>query len=135
MIVWRDSYNVGVGIVDQQHKDLLDKLNEFLDACMKQKGKDQIIETLTFLKNYTVEHFKDEEELMLKYQFPEYAEHKQEHDDFVKIVLDLEEGIKVKGPTILTTLKLNRTLTDWLITHISVNDAKIGEYLRTKAVS
>lgn len=130
MIAWRETYNIGVSQVDEQHQRLVVKLNEFLDACIQQKGKENIIETLAFLKEYTVEHFRDEEEIMLKYNFPEYAEHKKDHDDFVAVVEELEQSIVNQGATILSTLKLNKTLTDWLLTHISKSDMKIGQYLR-----
>lgn len=130
MIAWRETYNIGVGEVDQQHQELVVKLNEFLDACIQQKGKEQIVQTLTFLKEYTVEHFRSEEEIMLKYNFPEYQEHKKDHDDFVATVIELEKSIVAQGATVLSTLKLNRTLTDWLLTHISKSDMKIGQYLR-----
>jgi hemerythrin len=130
VIAWRETYNIGVDVVDHQHQELVVKLNEFLDACIQQKGKEQIMETLSFLKEYTVEHFKSEEELMLKHNYPEYLEHKKDHDDFVASVIELEQGIMTQGATILSTLKLNRTLTDWLLTHISKSDMKIGQYLR-----
>lgn len=135
MIAWREHYNIGVDEVDQQHQALVVKLNEFLEACIQQKGKDKIMETLSFLKEYTVEHFRTEEEIMEKYSFPEYAAHKKEHDDFIDTVVDLENSIMNQGATILSTLKLNRTLTDWLLTHISKSDVKIGEFLHnTKQV-
>lgn len=130
MIAWRETYNIGVDEVDHQHQELVVKLNEFLDACIQQKGREQIIETLSFLKEYTVEHFRSEEEIMKKHNFPEYLEHKKEHDDFVATVIELEQNIINQGATILSTLKLNRTLTDWLLTHISKSDMKIGQYLR-----
>jgi hemerythrin len=130
MISWRETYNIGVDEVDQQHQELVVKLNEFLDACIQQKGKDKIMETLAFLRDYTVEHFRSEEEIMLKYNYPEYADHKKDHDDFVASVLELEAGIENQGATVVTTLKLNRTLTDWLLSHISKSDMKIGQFLR-----
>jgi hemerythrin len=130
MISWRETYNIGVDEVDQQHQELVVKLNEFLDACIQQKGKDKIMETLAFLRDYTVEHFRSEEEIMLKYNYPDYAEHKKDHDDFVASVLELEASIQNQGATVVTTLKLNRTLTDWLLSHISKSDMKIGQFLR-----
>ena len=88
------------------------------------------METLAFLRDYTVEHFRSEEEIMLKYNYPDYAEHKKDHDDFVASVLELEASIQNQGATVVTTLKLNRTLTDWLLSHISKSDMKIGQFLR-----
>lgn len=130
MISWRETYNIGIDEVDQQHQELVVKLNEFLDACIQQKGKEKIMETLAFLRDYTVEHFRTEEAIMLKHNYPEYVEHKKDHDDFVASVLELEASIQNQGATVVTTLKLNRTLTDWLLSHISKSDMKIGQFLR-----
>ncbi|AHV97561.1 MULTISPECIES: bacteriohemerythrin [Paenibacillus] len=129
MITWRESYEIGVEKIDCQHRQLLVKLNEFFDACSNQQGREKIEETLKFLKDYTIEHFGSEEDLMSDIHFPELSEHQKEHADFVKTVLELEEMVKTKGVSVLTTIKLNRTLTDWLLNHINKCDRLIGDYL------
>lgn len=133
MIAWKESYDIGVEKIDCQHRQLLAKLNEFFEACSKQQGKEQIEETLKFLKEYTLEHFSNEEELMADIDFPELAEHHKTHAEFVKTVLELEETLKTKGPSVLSTIKLNRTLTDWLLNHINKCDKLIGEYMATRS--
>lgn len=130
MITWRDTYNVGVKQIDDQHQELVQRLNEFMEACTNQKGKEKIQETLGFLKAYTVEHFRDEEKLMSSVKYPELPAHKKEHDDFVRVIDDLLEQVNAQGISILTTIKLNRTLVDWLINHIQRNDGKVGEFIR-----
>jgi hemerythrin len=132
VIEWKDSYDIGVEKIDCQHRQLLAKLNEFFDACSKQQGKEKIEETLKFLKEYTIEHFSNEEQLMEEIDFPELAEHRQTHADFVKVVLELEETVKTKGVSVLSTIKLNRTLTDWLLNHIHKCDKLIGECMATR---
>lgn len=132
MIDWKDSYNIGVEKIDCQHRQLLVKLNEFFDACTNQKGKEKIEETLRFLKEYTIEHFGSEEQLMADIEFPELAEHRKIHAEFVQTVLELEESVKTKGVSVLSTIKLNRTLTDWLLTHISKCDQLIGDCIAGK---
>ncbi|MNN64249.1 Bacteriohemerythrin [compost metagenome] len=108
------------------------KLNEFFDACTNQKGKEKIEETLRFLKEYTIEHFGSEEQLMADIDFPELAEHQKTHAEFVQTVLELEESVKTKGVSVLSTIKLNRTLTDWLLSHISKCDQLIGDCIASK---
>ncbi|CQR55705.1 hemerythrin family protein [Paenibacillus sonchi] len=132
MINWKDSYDIGVEKIDCQHRQLLVKLNEFFEACTNQQGKEKIEETLKFLKEYTLEHFSDEEHLMQDIDFPELAEHRKTHAEFVKTVLDLEESIKSKGVSVLSTIKLNRTLTDWLLNHINKCDKLIGQCIASK---
>ncbi|OKP66529.1 hemerythrin [Paenibacillus helianthi] len=132
MINWKDSYDIGVEKIDCQHRQLLVKLNEFFDACTNQQGKEKIEETLKFLKDYTLEHFSDEEKLMQDIEFPELTEHRKTHAEFVQTVLDLEESIKTKGISVLSTIKLNRTLTDWLLNHINKCDKLIGQCMASK---
>ncbi|MBP2111043.1 bacteriohemerythrin [Paenibacillus silagei] len=132
MISWKDSYDIGVEKIDCQHRQLLVKLNDFFDACSNQQGKEKIEETLRFLKDYTVEHFGSEEQLMKDIDFPELTEHQKTHAEFVQTVLELEETIKTKGVSVLSTIKLNRTLTDWLINHIHKCDKLIGGCIAAK---
>lgn len=107
-------------------------LNDFLEACTQQKGKEKVEETLDFLISYTVKHFHDEEVLMKNANYPEYAGHKREHEQFVQDVAAIQQQIKDKGASVLTTIKLNRTLVDWLINHIQKNDQQMGDYLQAR---
>lgn len=135
MIAWRDSYDIGVESIDCQHRQLLAKLNEFFEACVNQQGRDKIMETLGFLKEYTIEHFGNEEALMESIDFPELNAHRKIHADFVRTVLEIEETVKTKGTSVLSTMKLNRTLTDWLTEHITRCDKLIGECISRKDAS
>jgi hemerythrin len=131
VIIWRDSYRVGVKQIDDQHQELVVRLNDFMEACTQQKAKEKIEETLEFLKAYTIEHFQDEEKLMKSVSFPEYEEHKKEHDSFVQVIEQLIEQVKGQGTSILATIKLNRLLVDWLLNHIQRNDVKVGEFIKS----
>ncbi|WP_379127182.1 bacteriohemerythrin [Paenibacillus sp. sgz500958] len=135
MISWKDSYNIGVETIDCQHRQLLVRLNDFFEACTNQQGKEKIDETLKFLKEYTIEHFGSEEQLMKDIDFPELKEHQETHAEFVKTVLELEEAINTKGVSILSTIKLNRTLTDWLLNHINKCDQLIGDCIAKRNAS
>lgn len=130
VIIWRDSYNVGVKLIDEQHQELVVRLNDFMEACTQQKAKEKIEETLEFLKTYTIGHFQDEEELMKNVHYPEYEEHKKEHDSFIQVIEQLIEQVKGQGTSILATIKLNRLLVDWLLNHIQRNDVKVGEFIK-----
>ncbi|WP_052339540.1 bacteriohemerythrin [Gorillibacterium massiliense] len=132
MITWREELNIGIDIVDEQHQELVRRMNEFMTACTQKQGKEVIEETLRFLASYVVEHFHDEEQLMARSQFPEYEQHREEHERFVADVNALLSQIETSGVSVLTTIKLNRTLVDWLINHIQKNDQTFGDYLKEK---
>lgn len=132
MINWKESLEIGVEQIDCQHRQLLAKLNEFFEACSNQSAKEKIEETLRFLKEYTLEHFSSEENLMEDIDFPELANHQKLHADFINKVLELEQSYQAQGPSVLTTIRLNRTLTDWLTSHITKCDKLIGQYMQTR---
>ena len=88
-ITWDSSYEVGIEIVDKQHRHLVDLTNELYNACigerdeLDQKFKDVMKE----LVEYVMVHFRDEEKIMEGIRYPKFKEHKQKHEDFVKTIL------------------------------------------------
>ena len=44
--------------IDEQHKALIQAFNDLHVAMKQGKGKEEVGRTLTFLKDYTVTHFK-----------------------------------------------------------------------------
>jgi hemerythrin len=132
MIKWTESLSIGNETIDSQHKELIQKINDVLEACNRQQGKEKVVEVMQFLKDYTVKHFKDEENLMKKYQYPMYEEHKKIHEDLVKKVEDLDERIKREGVSLSVVMTVNKTLVDWFVNHISKEDKKVGEYIKNR---
>lgn len=57
------------------------------------KAKTTLDEILRQLIQYTSTHFKSEEILFAKYDFPESEKHTAEHEDFVKEVLSFKENL------------------------------------------
>ncbi|MBE3578630.1 bacteriohemerythrin [Caldanaerobacter subterraneus] len=129
---WTESLSIGNETIDSQHKELIRKINDVLEACNRQQGKEKVVEVMQFLKDYTVKHFKDEENLMKKYQYPMYEEHKKIHEDLVKKVEDLDERIKREGVSLSVVMTVNKTLVDWFVNHINKEDKKVGEYIKNR---
>jgi len=116
--------------IDEQHKALIQAFNE-LHAAMKQgKGKDEVGRTLLFLKDYTVTHFKMEEDLMAKSAYPKAQRHQELHREFVKQAEALVDQFN-KG-TALITLPVMNFIEGWLIEHIQGEDFRLAEFLRGK---
>lgn len=127
MILWKDEYKIGIDLVDSQHERLFElagiiydlvKINEDIDKY------DQIIEVLQELKDYTVFHFQEEEEYMLKINYPKFLSHKMLHKEFVAKVSSVN----------ITSLDDNQTeyllemltfVLDWLQNHILKVDKQI----------
>ena len=120
---WEKKYEVGIPKVDDQHRTLVDMLNN-LNAAKKTEQAPQVIEqTLRGLLNYTKTHFADEETAMRDAKYPELARHRLEHLDLTDQVMLLQKEAPV-------TFELLSFMSDWLKFHICDSDRKFGAYLQ-----
>jgi hemerythrin len=128
---WTPDLETGNNLIDSEHKELFRAINDLLTACKSGQGKTALEKTLDFLSSYTVKHFGDEENLQVKYGYPDYPNHKQLHTAFVKFVHDLCAKIKAQGPTTVLLGQVTTGVGDWLINHIKREDVKVSAHLRT----
>jgi hemerythrin len=120
-------------MIDTQHKQLIQAINDLLDACSSGQGRAKLDSTLAFLASYTAKHFSDEEKLQQQSKYPDYANHKKLHDGFKKVVSDLSRELKTEGPTITLVSKVNSSIGGWLVTHIKREDTKVAAHIRSQS--
>ena len=83
-------------------------------------------------QDYTSKHFGDEEALQLRYKYPDYANHKQYHEGFKRVVRELAEQLNKEGPTVVLVGKVNSSIAGWLINHIKREDVKVAAHVRAQ---
>jgi hemerythrin len=132
---WDASLEVGNLMIDDQHRQLIDALNNFLTAHAEKKSNDELKKSLNFLNDYTIKHFFEEEQLQKKYEYPDYENHKKFHDGLKKVVRDLQVQLIMKGPSESLYEDVKVKVGDWLISHIKTQDTRIGAHLRSKGVA
>ena len=115
---WRNDYNTGNALIDSQHQRLFDTVNRLYDAMQEGHGQDILSEILDEMAAYTKEHFRDEEDLMLKHNYPHYEDHKLKHQSLIQELNVLRH--KFHTPDL--TKEVSRFLTGWLIHHIKDED-------------
>ncbi|MCX8027332.1 MAG: bacteriohemerythrin [Thermodesulfovibrionales bacterium] len=128
LIQWNDDLLVGIKEVDEQHKGLVEIINNLYDAMKGDENKDFIKEIISKLKDYTIFHFDNEEKLMQRHKYPAFAEHSGKHKDFCTKVFAIERDLH-SGKVNLSMEILN-FLSNWLITHIHGTDKKFGEFFK-----
>ncbi|MBM7563062.1 bacteriohemerythrin [Fusibacter tunisiensis] len=132
MFIWKKEFELGIKSIDEQHKCLLDlgnRINELLvNHDDDDDNYDEIYEVIEELRAYTVYHFNTEEELFLKYNYPEYHAHKKEHDDFVAFLKSVNpEDIDENQKGFLK--KLLAQIVQWVFKHIITTDYMYKDYL------
>ena len=126
MIRWQDKYALGVVEIDEQHRKLFEIAGE-IEALLNDNfitdKYDDIVAILGELKDYTIQHFKDEEEFMLSNKFPMFLTHKMMHNDFVEKIESIDLS-KVDNEQNLYLKEILNFVAEWLVEHILVEDAK-----------
>jgi len=132
LITWSDTYSVQVSQFDDQHKKLIEMLNDLHDSMKVGKGKEALGKILKSLIQYTAMHFSSEERLMKQHNYPDYEQHKKEHNQLVMKVQDVQKKY-LEGSTILSQEVMN-FLKEWLRNHIQGEDKKYGIFFNSIGV-
>jgi hemerythrin len=132
LLDWNDKFSVTIRKFDDQHKKLVGMVNQLHDAMKVGKGREVLGDILQSLAQYTITHFGDEEQLMKLHNYPEYEEHKKEHNNLVLQVKETLEAHR-QGKNILTQ-NIMEFLKKWLTDHIQGSDKKYGPFLKSKGV-
>jgi hemerythrin len=132
-IQWDDSLSVGIDIIDQQHKMLIQRLSELSEAVEMKQGETAIMKTLEFMSEYTDFHFSSEEKHMEEQNYPGLDYQKAQHEEFRNTLKRIVEDYEDEGPTRALTTSINTFLFNWLLNHIKGTDLKFGKFLNEKA--
>jgi hemerythrin-like metal-binding protein len=134
-IVWISDYDTGVEEIDEQHRILVNTINE-ADEKLSNDSSLEVLEHITRdLLSYALYHFETEEEMMQEnnykaYSQEEYETHMNQHRDFSTQVVAVRESIKEGIP--VNKEELIGFLTNWLINHINKTDKKLAKFLKIK---
>jgi hemerythrin-like metal-binding protein len=118
--------------MDEQHQKLFALINRLHEAMRQGKGQAVVQDTVRELAAYTVTHFRAEEELLRKANYPGFAAHQAEHQKYVdkvnQFAEDLRAGKNASSISVLGFLK------DWLAEHIRRTDRSYGAHLNAQGV-
>ena len=132
LIDWDQKYSVKVNAMDQEHKVLIDLINQLHEAMRSGQGKWVVGEILDGLINYTHTHFAHEEALMTQHAYPDLAAHKKVHQSLIQQVEDLQK--KQQEGSLTLSMEVKTFLKDWLMNHIQGVDFKYSPFFNAKGV-
>jgi hemerythrin len=126
---WESHLSVGVDGIDEQHKQLIDKFNEFMLAYQEERGSDELYRLFAFLDEYVISHFAYEELMMQQIGYPYYHKHREKHLEFKQKVKTLRERLEHEGATQELIPSAGLLMTSWLIEHMTGMDRAIGKFM------
>lgn len=131
MIVWNDSYLMGIESFDHDHRQMF-KIAGQIMRMVENRGDNPwvrmfaIREGVTYIASYFQQHVEREEAYMRQIGYPGYEMHKQLHDDFYKRQVERFRGVVESGQCSKEDLdEFIGSCVGWLLEHIVTADMAI----------
>lgn len=118
-IAWSAELNTGIDVIDQQHRRIVDFIND-LEAAQVLGNHKQIKQVIEDCVDYTLSHFAFEESLQEEAGYQYCKPHKKVHELFTRKVIEYQERMAL-GEDI--SEELHGMLARWLVNHIKRDDA------------
>ena len=132
--------NVGVSEFNKQHLKLASYAVEFNQLVEELQDREPTVEdwkrvdaVFSRVTLFVATHFREEEEIMRKYNYPGYPGHKVQHDKFVQDLAKIQSqindrNVKFKG-------RMSTLLWEWLYNHINEIDVEYRDFFAEKGLT
>ena len=129
-LVFDESLKTGITDIDIQHNFLFEAINSLENISLLESNDDMWL-TLCKIEQFTQNHFKTEENYMLKYKYPDTQEHITQHNSFLDKYTLLKKDFEEEGLSENYLINLRMFLSGWIIDHYTNTDVKMAEFLRS----
>ncbi|MFH2114807.1 MAG: bacteriohemerythrin, partial [Spirochaetota bacterium] len=129
---WTPAFSVRVNILDAQHRQEFALIEETLRRFRGSSdlgGSAGLLEVVDKLMLFIQEHFRTENELMEKFGYPQYRDHRDEHE---RILENLQSLRSRSGEA--DKVELVDFFKDWILRHTLLKDRQYIEFFVSKGV-
>ncbi len=127
---WADDLEIDQGPIDDDHRKLVEQVNELHSATSQGRGQEIVGRLLEDLERDTVEHVRREEAFLASVGYPETAEHHEGHERFLGDLRRLRQRFDEGSVTVAA--QLSQLLRDWLSLHIRRYDRSVRDFLQAQ---
>jgi hemerythrin len=132
---WSDGLLTGNELIDKQHKGIFEEFNRFCDTAERGVGGTELINMTNLLEQSMLQHLKDEEQIQIDSQFPNYITHKKEHDQFIVRFSKFKNELCEDTSAHAAIAGVITIVADKISAHIHTRDKELGSYLRDRGNS
>ena len=117
-IIWDDKFSVGVDWIDEQHKQVINMINQMIDCPEECSNNSEALhEVLNQMFKYSLEHLHDEEIMLIK-----------NHLRYTEKLANLSLRAMSHGDTVGE--ELLSFLSEWWREHILKEDMKFKDFVQ-----
>lgn len=123
LLEWRDEYLTGIRGVDYEHEDLIYRINAVYALIKESEDPELVVDGLGEIYGRIAAHFTLEEQMMLRYDYPDYAAHRDDHEHLL-------ERLRATVDSWRKSLRFDRSafefdLRSWFEHHFGTHDARL----------
>jgi len=133
MIVWNDRMSVGVKLLDNDHKKLVLLINHLHDGLVAGHARLELEGIFDKLVDFTRLHFSHEERFLAEAGFQGWAAHRQEHDQLLDQLMELQVRF-LSGAARAKDRDVMNRLRAWFFKHTQGADQDFVPHLKAKGV-
>jgi len=113
-IVWKPEYDLGITIIDDQHRGIVSIINSYFFGTKCNSIKNLLPPTLAMLSSYARIHFQTEEHFLEVIDYCDISGHRALHQEYTSKLAKIERlSVSDKDPYVLMNF-----LKEWWIGHI-----------------
>lgn len=126
-LVWNNRYNIGVDMIDNEHKKLFRILKKLFDFGQEELKSQWVCrEAVKYFKEHALAHFQDEENYMASIGYSGFEMHKRIHINFRDTTLPaLEKELEMSSYSEDAVEHFLGVCAGWLIGHTLIEDQAI----------
>jgi len=129
MILWTEKFATGSPILDQQHRVLIDTINDLgghlTNPNFKLEELALLINQVDYIADYADMHFKGEEQCMERFHCPAHAQNQQAHAQFCDVIHEYKSGFEKHGFKLELLKALHEYMERWIQDHILQIDTQL----------
>ncbi|MCF7866199.1 bacteriohemerythrin [Candidatus Woesearchaeota archaeon] len=125
LIEWKKEYSVNVKEIDEQHKKLIKIINKLNESINNGTAEDILAQILFEMEDYTIYHFRFEEQKFKEYEYEQNKIHRAQHKFFENTLKTYKKEYALGNKLVINeTLEF---LKNWLLNHIQGSDKLYSE--------
>ncbi len=127
---WLQDHALGAEGMNDEHRGVLDKLNRFM-AAVPAGNATHVLMSFSTLMAETRAHFASEEAQMQDLQYPDFEQHREQHERLLRGLTELQftlsnAGNLASSPAPFTYLER------WFAAHLANDDKKLADFLAAR---
>ncbi len=127
---WKEEYSVNLDLIDIHHKKFIDILNNLHNAISTKPCREDISDIFFSLVYYAENHLVNEEIYLKERGYPDFARHKENHNNFIERVIKFQEDFRKGKENVCDDMY--EFLKNWFENHILKYDREAVLFLRQK---